>query len=169
MAAAQGGDARAYRALLQAIEPWLGRWFRRRMMPAEADDLTQETMIAVHAKRHTYRPSQPFLPWLAAIARYKWIDHLRRTTRRAEDGLPPMLAADGDAGAGVIAALSIETLLAQLKPAQARAIRLVKLDGLSVEEASAASGQSVPLVKVNVHRGMAQLRRLLEESDDGEV
>ena len=43
----------------------------------EAEDLVQETLLAVHLKRHTYDPEALFTPWLYAIARYKLIDHLR--------------------------------------------------------------------------------------------
>jgi len=42
-------------------------------------------MVAVHAKRATWDPARAFLPWLAAIARYRWIDHLRKVYRKAED------------------------------------------------------------------------------------
>jgi RNA polymerase sigma-70 factor (ECF subfamily) len=38
-----------------------------------------------------------------------------------------------------------------------RAIRCVKLDGLSVEEAASRCGISASAVKVNVHRGLKAL------------
>jgi RNA polymerase sigma-70 factor (ECF subfamily) len=57
-------------------------------------------------------------------------------------------------------------LLDTLKPAQSRVIRLVKLQGLSIEEASKATGQSAALVKVNIHRGLKRLAsRVRSESD----
>lgn len=62
-----------------------------------------------------------------------------------------------DYGSEVGSRLAISGLLDRLKPAQAQAIRLVKLDGMSIEEASKATGQSVSLVKVNIHRGIARL------------
>ena len=52
-------------------------------------------------------------------------------------------------------------MLTTLKPAQSRVIRLVKLQGLSIEEASKATGQSATLVKVNIHRGLKRLTSLL--------
>jgi hypothetical protein len=42
----------------------------------------------------------------------------------------------------------------RLKPAQASVIRLMKLQGGSIEGASGATGQSVALVKVNIYRGL---------------
>jgi DNA-directed RNA polymerase specialized sigma24 family protein len=52
-------------------------WHRQQI-----SDLVQETLITVHNKHHTYDPSQPFGPWLAAIARYKWADYLRELYRQ---------------------------------------------------------------------------------------
>jgi RNA polymerase sigma factor (sigma-70 family) len=166
MASAQAGDVKAYRALLEAIQPWLSRYFHRRVPPGNSDDLVQEAMIAIHRKRHSYDPSLRFGPWLAAVARYKWIDWLRGQTRRAEVDLPADLAVAHNHGDAVLAAASVEQLLAKLKPAQSQVIRLVKVEGLSIEEASAATGQSQSLVKVNIHRGMQVLMKLLEDDDD---
>src|SRR5882757_3924135 len=82
MLATQRGDAAAYRALLAKLVPRLRAYYKRRMIGAgrgaeEAEDLVQETLLAVHLKRHTYDPEALFTPWLYAIARYKLIDHLR--------------------------------------------------------------------------------------------
>jgi DNA-directed RNA polymerase specialized sigma24 family protein len=68
----------------------------------------------------------------------------------------------------ITSARSIERLLATLKPVQSQVIRLVKLQGLSIEEASKATGQSAPLVKVNIHRGLKQLTSLLRSEPDAD-
>src|SRR4051794_18224107 len=83
MAAAQAGDAAAYRVLLEDARRWLARYFARRLPPAIVDDAVQDALIAVHEKRRTYDPARPFEPWLAAIARYKCIDRLRAMRRSA--------------------------------------------------------------------------------------
>ena len=62
-----------------------------------------------------------------------------------------------DHGDAVTSAWTLEALLRDLKPAQAAVIRLVKLQGHSIEEAAARTGQSVSLVKVNIHRGLGWL------------
>lgn len=165
MAAAQAGDAPAYRRLLDALRPWLQRYFARRLPPSAVDDAVQETMIAIHAKRHTYDPGRPFGPWLAGIARYKWIDRLRATARHAADELPDSLSTP-DHESSVTSAVALRSLMATLKGPQADAIRLVKLEGLSIEEAAARTGQSPSLVKVNIHRGLARLARLVEGGAD---
>ncbi len=171
MAAAQTGQGGAYRRLLGELQPWLTRYYARRLPPSSVDDAVQEAMIAVHTKRATYDPERPFGPWVAAIARYKWIDRLRAMKRTAADELPETLAV-GDHESAVTSATVLTALLGTLKPAQAAAIRLVKLDGLSIEEAAARTGQSPSLVKVNIHRGLARLTTTLAaapvEVDDDE-
>jgi len=161
MGHAQNGDATAYRAVLDTSRRWLARFFAGRIAPAAVDDLIQETLVSVHNKRATYDPARPFLPWLAAIARYRWVDQLRRSYRASEEELSDAFAA-GDHEAEVVARISIDRMLARLSPAQAEAIRLVKIDGLSVVEASGRTGQSEALIKVNIHRGLKRLAQHVE-------
>ena len=154
--AARRGERRAYDQLLRELDAWLFRYYARRLPRAAAEDARQDALLAIHAKLHTYAPSKPFGPWLAAIARYKWIDNLRAASRFAalplDEDVP---VKDGENAA--ISAISVHVLLSRLKPAQAEVIRLVKLQGASIEEASGATGQSIPLVKVNIHRGLKKL------------
>lgn len=56
-------------------------------------------------------------------------------------------------------------MMAQLTPKQREALELVKLKEMSLAEASAASGQSVALLKVNVHRAIKRLRGLAGGSE----
>lgn len=159
MVAAQGGETRAYVQLLRELDAWLRRYYGRRLPGPAADDARQDALLAIHAKRHTYTPTRPFGPWVAGIARHKWIDQLRDAARWAalslSDGIPIEHQAES-----AIGAIAVEDLLAQLKPPQARVIRLVKLHGVSIEMASGATGQSAALVKVNIHRGLRKLAAL---------
>lgn len=167
MAAAQSGDAGAYHRLLSEVSAWLRRYYARRLPPPIVEDAVQDALLAIHEKRHTYDPARPFGPWLAAIARYKWIDRLKALKSTATEALTEDLAV-ADHEEAVTSATSLERLLSELKPAQSDVIRMVKLEGLSVEEASARSGQSVSLVKVNIHRGLARLvARVRGRSDAG--
>ncbi|GAA0733462.1 sigma-70 family RNA polymerase sigma factor [Sphingomonas japonica] len=161
MAMAQAGDGAAYRAVLVASQTWLARYFARRIAPHAVDDLVQETLASIHAKRATYDPARPFLPWLAAIARYRWVDALRTEYRRREDALGGDHAVAGFEDE-VGARLGIARLLALLPAGQADAIRLVKIEGLSVAEASQRVGQSESLIKVNIHRGLRRLASSIE-------
>lgn len=167
MAAAQAGEPAPYRRLLGELRPWLLRYFSRRLPPSAVEDAVQETLIAIHAKRHTWDPERPFGPWLAGIARYKWIDRLRSAGRHAADELPETLSTP-DHESAVTSAAALHGLMATLKPAQAEVIRLVKLHGLSIEEAAGRTGQSVALVKVNIHRGLGRLARLVAGGGGGD-
>lgn len=160
MAASQRGDRAAYRALLGDCRIWLSRYFARRIAPHQIDDLVQETLVSMHRKLSTWDSGRAFLPWLAAIARYRWIDALRRQKDEAELG-------EGDAVVGaeddaVNARLSLDRLLTHLPQGQAQAITLVKIEGASIAEAAHISGQSESLVKVNIHRGLKKLAALIE-------
>lgn len=164
MAQAQRGDRQAYAAMLAECAIWLRRFYARRVPPSQIDDLIQETLISVHRKLATYDPARPFLPWLAAIARYRWVDHLRQNYRRGEVELDHDVAATGD-GEAVIARMSLDGLFARLPTAQARVIELVKIEGLTIAEAARSTGQSEPLVKVNIHRGLKKLAAIVEQMD----
>ena len=157
---AQDGDRLAYRALLGSCRDWLARYYVRRIAPQSVDDLIQETLMSLHSKRATYDPARPFYPWLAAIARYRWIDALRKMTKDVELG-------EGDAivdheEEAILSRLSLDNLLGHLPAAQANAITLTKVEGRSVEEAARICGQSESLIKVNVHRGLKKLAALVE-------
>lgn len=161
MALAQTGDAAAYRTVLETSQRWLRRYFANRIAPSAIDDLVQETLVSIHRKRASYDPDRPFLPWLAAIARFRWVDQLRRSYRADETELTDIFGFEPEDEA-IMAKISIDRLLGMIPSGQARAIRLVKIDGLSISEASIRSGQSEPLVKINIHRGLKKLAMLIE-------
>lgn len=159
MLAGLDGGAAAHSHLLQALVPILRAFYRRRFNGSEDDieDLVQDTLIAVHERRATFERTRPFTAWLFAIARYKMIDEIRRTSRiRALDELGEM-PTTGEEEDTQLAAIDIENLLGTLPPKQARSIRETKLKGLSVAEAAASAGISESDVKISVHRGLKAL------------
>lgn len=159
MLAALSGDGKAYHQLLRDLAPIMRSYFRRRLRDAEQDieDLVQETLISIHRHRETYDRSRPFTAWAFAIARHKLIDLLRRGHATISlDGLEEALSG-GDFEQASMARMDLDTLLSQLPPKQARAIRDTKIEGLSVIEAASMSGLSTADVKVSVHRGLKQL------------
>ena len=160
MVAAQTGDSRAYEQLLRELDRWLRRYFARRLPGHAAEDATQDTLLAIHNKRHTYQPTRSFGAWVMAIARYKWIDRVRDASRFAALSLDDEAPIE-DHGEAAINAAALDNLLGRLKPAQASVIRLVKLRGLSIARASGATGQSAALVKINIHRGLKKLTALI--------
>jgi RNA polymerase sigma-70 factor, ECF subfamily len=156
------GDAAAYHGFLKALSAHLRAYFRKRLFqrPDDVEDLVQETLLAVHNQRHTYRSDQPLTAWVHAIARYKLVDLLRaRATREAltdplDDELEVFAVSDTDASD---ARKDLGQLLATLPDRQRLPIVHVKLEGLSVVEAAQLTGMSESAVKIGVHRGLKAL------------
>src|SRR6266481_5164750 len=91
MVAGLDGDAASHRSLLERLSRQLRAYFKGHLIrinrgPVEAQDLVQEALLAIHTRRATYDRSQPFTPWVYAVARYKFLDCLRRTKASARGG-----------------------------------------------------------------------------------
>lgn len=160
------GDAVAHRLLLEQLGERFRVFFRNRMRvgdPSHIEDLVQETLIAIHTRRESYNPGQPLRAWVYAIARYKLIDHFRRT-RTTGIAVPvdevEDLFSNEEADASD-PARDVAALLDRLPPKQRMAIRLVKLEELSIREAAKRTGMSESDVKISIHRGMKKLSALV--------
>lgn len=155
------GNDRAYRMLLQESGKRLRAYYSRRLGEnAIADDLVQETLLAIHTRRGTYDPERPFTAWLHAIARYKLIDFLRsqrhrRTVSLEETPEEVLVFEESDP----LAQLDLAQILETVSPRTRELIRAVKIEGRSVAEVSTVSGLSESAVKVAMHRAMARLSK----------
>jgi RNA polymerase sigma-70 factor (ECF subfamily) len=169
MAAAQDGDRRAYDRLLREIVPFLRGVARRRLRgEADAEDAVQDALLTIHQIRHTYDPTRPLRPWLAAIAERRALDRVRTVSRRAgrEAELTDLhhetlAGAATNEGESRLHARDVRAAVADLPPGQRQAIELLKLQELSLAEASSRTGQSVTALKVATHRAILALRRRL--------
>lgn len=160
------GDAAAHRAFLTEAAALLRGYFRNRLRgaPEDAEDLVQETLIALHTRRTSYDPAYPLTAWLYAIARYRLIDHLRRAKHRAHASLDGFDVGEGDPEYDASdARRDVRVLLDRLPEKQRTAIRLVKLEEKSVREASALTGLSESDIKISIHRGLQTLMRLMAQ------
>lgn len=52
--------------------------------------------------------------------------------------------------------------MAELPNGQREALELMKIQGLSLQEASAVTGKSVTSLKVSVHRAVKAMRKMLD-------
>ena len=160
------GDSCAYQQFLKELARLLRGYFRRRMtaIPDEVEDLVQETLLAIHNKRHTYVASQPVTVWVYAIAKYKLVDLMRQRERRDQWNEPfddaGEFATESDDEA-TDARRDVHMLLNRLPDRMRLPIIHTKLDGLSIAEAAERSGMSESAVKVGVHRGLKALQGLL--------
>lgn len=168
MARAQAGDRDAYRRLLRELTPYLRALAARRHRdPQVREDAVQDILLSLHAVRHTYDPARPFGPWLLAIANRRLIDRLRREGRRQSRETPLLpehetLASDGaNFTEGLSDGRRLHEAVEKLPAGQKQAIRMLKLEGMSLKEASAASGVSVAALKVATHRALKTLRKML--------
>jgi RNA polymerase sigma-70 factor, ECF subfamily len=158
---AQAGDEAAYREALEAIAARLRGYFARRLLsvPHEVEDLVQETLLALHLRRGTHDAELPVSNWVYAIARHKLVDLWRRRSRREalHEPLDETASLHFPLREELPARRDLEVLLGTLPEAQRLAIRLIKIEGLSVAEASQRSGVTVSALKVRVHRGLKRL------------
>ena len=170
MLAGLSGDGSAHRALLAALSGRLRGYYRSRLLRAgrssgETEDLVQETLMAVHTRRHTYDPNEPLTPWVYAIARYKLIDYLRQSQPELAhvpiENAEEVFARD-DRNASE-STLDLNKLLALLPDRTRKAIQYVKLDGLNINEAAARCGVTPSAVKVIVHRGLKSLSAIVSK------
>ena len=165
MLASLDGDAASHRALLDRLSRHLRAYYKGKLArigrgAAEAEDLVQEAVLAIHLKRHTYDPVEPLTPWVHAIARYKLIDFLRRTRTSISDvpieEADTIMAHDDNVDAE-------STYDVRLPKNMRCAIEAVKLDGQSIAEAAERCGISESGVKVNIHRGLKALAALIAQ------
>lgn len=163
----QGGDAAAVTELIERLSPPLHRYFQAQFVSRRyADDLLQETWLRIHQIRHTYRPGQPLLPWLYAIARNIRVDQYRKT-RRVEgreqqvDTLPEVAVPVSGRAAQ---APDLHEILGSLPDSQREVLTMLKVSGMSLEEVARATSSSVGSVKQKAHRAYEKLRRLLQDT-----
>jgi RNA polymerase sigma-70 factor (ECF subfamily) len=167
MRAERRGDGVAYERLLKDIALMLRRLVRARLAKVglsvhEAEDVVQEVLIGLHAKRHTWDETRPFLPWLYTITRYKFIDAARRLHREASyrveitmDELSEIFeapAADTDRSM-----LDLDRHLASLPQGQEKVMRALALDGATVRATAEKLHTSEGSVRVLYHRALRRL------------
>jgi RNA polymerase sigma-70 factor (ECF subfamily) len=176
---AQGGDVRAFEALLHAYLPQVRRFARAfAALEADADDLAQDALIKVYKNLKLFRYQSAFSTWLFAITRNSFLDSAKSRAGRqrgVEDGL-----SEQHARAPSEAPLADEELsreeekrrlwraLRQVPPEFRSALVLFDLEGHTYDELAVIEGVPVGTVKSRLFRGRALLRKLLgEEQESG--
>lgn len=159
----QQADSDAPAVLITALSPALLCFFRSQPANRErADDLLQDTWLRIHRVRHTYRPGEPVLPWVFAIARRVGVDGYRKTRRiNAHEISMEVLPDQPACGTPQNRLLMFEELVADLPPAQQEVVTMLKVGGLSLEEVARATSSTVGAVKQKAHRAYERLRNLL--------
>jgi RNA polymerase sigma-70 factor (ECF subfamily) len=172
MRAANRGDARAYRQLLDALALCLRPFVRRAIARTgrselDGEDIVQETLLAVHLKRQTWDETQPLMPWVHAIAHYKLVDALRRRGFRehlpiesAESALPEWAETEAEPAS---AASDIKELLGRLSQRQREIVVGMAIEGRSAKELGERLGMADGTVRVVLHRSLRLLADIVRK------
>ncbi len=166
MGLARKGDEAAYHRLLTALAPVLRAAARQGFARlgggnSEVEDIVQETLLAIHLKRHTWREGEPLLPWVRAICRNKVIDAMRRQGRLKATPLDDVI--------GLLELPEPEpppreidpaVLLKDLPDKQRSIVEAVSLEGLSTREAAQRFSMSEGALRVALHRALKSLAAL---------
>ncbi|MER9292964.1 sigma-70 family RNA polymerase sigma factor [Mesorhizobium sp. M7A.F.Ca.US.010.02.1.1] len=161
MRAAIAGDERAYADFLHRIAALVRGFARRKIVLGGVDpeDVVQETLLAIHVKRHTWRQDAPVLPWIYAIARFKLIDAFRRRGRRIEIDIDDIAETFAEPETETVSERDINRALHSLSPAQRAVVSAVSVEGRSIGETAAKFGISETAVRVSLHRGLAAIAK----------
>ncbi|ARP98067.1 RNA polymerase ECF family sigma subunit [Pseudorhodoplanes sinuspersici] len=165
------GNSDAYRLYLAKLTSLLRPYVNRHLLRVRGssddfEDIVQEALISIHAKRHTYEPDLPVTAWAYAITRYKLIDYLRASNRRIPT--EPLQETDGliDNGEQIEAVLDVRKGIAALPPSLRKPLQSVKLDGFNAQDVAEQSGSSPVTVRVNIHRALKALSGWLGHAKD---
>jgi RNA polymerase sigma-70 factor (ECF subfamily) len=164
MVAYQQSDPEAATSLVaQLSQPIFQFFLAQSRNRAEAEDLLQDFWLRIHKARATYRPGEPLLPWFYAIARRVRVDHYRKNRRAREheiqsEQLPERPAFESPHRQ---ATPQMAELLKTLPESQREVLLLLKVSGLSLEEAARTTGTSIGSVKQKAHRAYESLRKRL--------
>jgi RNA polymerase sigma-70 factor (ECF subfamily) len=157
----QQGDPAAVETLVTSLSPALLRFcWGAGMSRSDAEDLLQDCWLRIHRARHTYRSSEPLLPWIFAVARHTRLDAYRR--RRRLGSREVLVAENPEPGSPTPPPEhDVMDLVNRLPDGQREVIVMLKVVGMSLEEVAGATSSTAGAVKQKAHRAYAALRRML--------
>jgi len=172
MHAALEGDEAAYRRLLEQLGASLRLTVRSRFArygagDLDVEDVVQETLLAIHLKRHTWSRGEKLGPWVTAIVRNKLVDVMRRRGRRAEgpiDDVLDSLADEATAPEEADAQRDVQQMLGALPERQQHIVRCISIEGRSVRETADGLSMSEVAVRVALHRSLKQLATIYRKA-----
>ena len=163
----QRGDVVAVDTLVTSLSPALLRFCSGPgISPSDAEDVLQDCWLRIHRARHTYRPSEPLLPWIFAVARHARLDAYRRR-RRLGSREVPVAGIHESAGTAPAPGSGVMELVNRLPDNQREVIVMLKVVGMSLEEVARATSSTVGAIKQKAHRAYAALRTMLAAQGPG--
>lgn len=157
---AQTGDVAAYRELLTGLYSFLKNYLQKRIFErSDIEEVTQEILMAVHKSLHTFDPQKSFMSWLLAITEYKVVDYLRELKKHSSqsdfDSLSNFFSgtqADSDLR------IDIDKAMNRLNARERTVLKLLKVEGQSVNEVANQLNLTEGNVKIIAHRAYTNLR-----------
>jgi RNA polymerase sigma-70 factor, ECF subfamily len=161
MRAATAGNENAYAEFLQRAAAIVRGFARRKIVQGGVDpeDVVQETLLAIHLKRHTWRQDAPILPWIYAIARYKLVDAFRRRGRHIEVAIEDFAEMLAEPEQDTVSERDISRALDGLSAGQRSVVSSISVDGNSIGETATKLGMSETAVRVALHRGLSAIAK----------
>lgn len=154
---ARQGDRGAFAELYRTHTRLVHGVLLSRIPSSDVDDLVQDVFMLAMERLGTLRDLTAFGAWLAAIARSRAIDHLRRqlpTTELVDD-----IAVNDPDRSEIIAVMAA---IRRLPLAYRETLTLRLVEGMTGHEIAERTGLTDGSVRVNLHRGMKQLKEELE-------
>ena len=168
----RAGNADALTPLFERHSPLLFSVARRILRnDAEAEDVVQQTFLDVFRSIQQFDPERAaFKTWLMMFA-YQRVFNRRRSLKAGrfyvtdpfEDMATELLCDQRQPWNHSSAELRIliDQILSSLQPHQRQTIELIYYEGLTAEEVSARTGDTVRVVRHNLYRGLEKLRKSL--------
>jgi len=150
------GDRDSFGRLYDLYAPMVHGILLARIPRSEVDDLVQDIFLHAFRKLHTLRDWAAFGPWIAMITRNRAMDFYRRSKETVEV-TEDLRSTDP----GTSRANEILELIRGLPEAYRETLILRLVEGMTGPEIAARTGLTAASVRVNLHRGMKQLRAKL--------
>jgi RNA polymerase sigma-70 factor, ECF subfamily len=167
--ACQRGDREAFGHLYQRYVPMVHGILLSKLPPPEVEDLVHEVFLRALSRLRSLRDASRFGGWLAAITRNMANDYYREPhakirpgERDADDTTDAGLGANPSNQTEQRDATEILEIIRTLPEAYRETLVLRLVEGLTGPEIAARTGLSHGSVRVNLYRGMQQLRERLD-------
>lgn len=168
----QTGDEAAFAALYREFAPRTLA-YARGIVGDEADDVQQDTWLAVYRGLRSLHDPGAFLVWLLRTTRHRAFNHLRRYRREREladdvplDALPADEAEPPSSAFESIDAAAIDAAMAEMPPPQREVLLLRFRDDLSYAQIAQVTGVPIGTVRARLHYAKKRLHALLTPSGD---
>lgn len=163
VAAARNGDRGAFGQLYDRYARMVHGILLARVPRGNVADLVQDVFLVALRRLDTLRDNSAFGAWLGTITRNRATDFHRRSKETTE--LPDNMSRNDPPGAEAKAALAA---IRALPEAYREPLILRLVEGMTGPEIAARTGMTPGSVRVNLHRGMKQLREKLGWSQQHE-